>query len=337
MINWMSNVRPLKAIFMVIGVLLLSYVLVHVFALLGVFIAVAYPLWWILFPQFTACIFCRSTGIGKKCKSCQQIVENRVSPPRNFRSVIINTLTIFLVSIISIGTVYVEYRILEKSELLSEQPKLVEFIIPEKKQYKIGEIFPVDLEVNTNDIAVNAVQTDLSFDTDKVEIVKLSLENSFAQIFIQKEINNEDGYLRLTGGLPNPGFTGEKGHFATAYFLAKEAGLVNFSFLPSSLVLANNGNGTNILKSYPTITYLIKPEYITDTEKEMQESLFTSNVLGVESNEEQILFFDDTENNVLGVQDGNLDIQEDSFSFWKLIAKIDMWIIELFKGIFSIF
>jgi len=336
MINWLSNVKPLKAIFMVIGVLLLSYVFVHVFALLGVFIAVAYPLWWILFPQFTACIFCRSTGVGKKCKSCQQIVENKISPPRNFRSVIINTLTIFLVSIISIGTVYAEYRILEKSQLLPEQPKLVEFIIPEKKQYKIGEIFPVELDVNTKNIPVNAVQTDLSFDTNKVGIVKLSLENSFAQIFIQKETNNESGYLRLTGGLPNPGFTGEKGHFATAYFLAKQAGLVEFSFLPSSLVLANNGDGTNILKSYPTITYLIKPEYLTDTEKEMQDSLFPSDVLGVDSENEQILFFEDTEDNVLGAQDANPDMQEESFSFWKLIAKIDTWIIELFKGIFSI-
>jgi hypothetical protein len=338
MINWLSNVKPFKAIFMIVGVLILSYVLVHVFALLGVFIAVAFPLWWILFPQFTACIYCRNTPVGQKCKSCNQIVENRVSPPKNFRSVVLNTLTILMVSVFSIGTVYLEYKILERTNFLPEKPKLVEFIIPENKQYKIGEIFPVDLEIDTNDVAINAVQTDLSFDTEKLELKKLSLEKSFAQIFIQKEINNESGYLRLTGGLPNPGFNGEKGHFATAYFMAKSAGLVDISYLPSSLVLANNGSGTNILKNYPTITYLIKPEHLTDTEKEMQDSIFSSNVLGVDSTTNQILFFEDEDDYVMGVQDERVNMEEkESITFWHVVAKIDSWIIGIFEGIFSSF
>lgn len=338
MINWLSNIKPLKAIFMTVGVLILSYVLVHVFALLGLFITVAFPLWWILFPQFTACIYCRNTPVGKRCKSCNEVVQEKVSAPKNLRSVMLNTVTILMVSVFSLGVVYLEYKILERANFLPQKPKLVEFIIPENKQYKIGEIFPVDLEINTNDIAINAVQTDLGFDTQKLELKKLSLENSFAQIFIQEEISNEGGYLRLTGGLPNPGYNGEKGHFATAYFMAKSAGLVDISYLPSSLVLANNGSGTNILKNYPTITYLIKPEYLTDTEKEMQDSIFSSNVLGVESSSSQILFFDNDQEYVMGIQDEITNIQEnEDISFFHLVAKIDAWIIGVFKEIFILF
>lgn len=323
---------------MIVGVLILSYILVHVFALLGIFVAVAFPLWWILFPQFTSCIYCRNTPVGKRCKSCNEIVQSKVSPPKNFRSVILNTLTILLVSIFSVGTVYLEYKVLERANFLPEKSKLVEFIIPEKKQYKIGEIFSVDLEIDTKDVAINAVQTDLSFDTEKLELKKLSLEKSFAQIFIQKEINNESGYLRLTGGLPNPGYSGEKGHFATAYFMAKGAGLVDISYLPSSLVLANNGSGTNILKSYPTITYLIKPEYLTDTEKEMQDSIFSSNVLGVDSNTNQILFFEDEDDYVMGIQDEITNSEEEeSLTFWHIVAKIDSWIIKMLVSVFTFF
>lgn len=336
MINWLSNTKPLKAITMIFGLLILSYIFVHLFAVLGIFIAVAYPLLWILFPQFTTCIYCRNTEIGKKCKSCNQIVENKVSPPKTFRSVIFNSLTILFVSVISTGTVYLEYNLLKNRDIIPREQKLVEFIIPESKQYKIGEVFPIELDVNTNEISVNAVQTDLSFDTEMGEIVKISLEKSFAQIFIQKEVNNEKGYLRITGGLPNPGFEGEKGHFATIYLKSKKAGLFEISYLPTSMVLANNGNGTNILESYPTITYIIKPEYISDTEKEIQDAIYFSNVLGMVSNDDQILFFDEEEEFVLG-EDDVLKIETKDFNFdfiLKIIGEIDSWIVDSVISIF---
>lgn len=339
MINWLSNVKPLKAVLMILSLLVISYVFVHLFALLGIFIAVAYPLWWILFPQLTACIYCRNTPIGKKCPSCGMQVENKVTPPRNLKSVIVNSLTIILISITCIGTVYVEYRLLE-NRFLEKEENIVEFIIPESKQYKIGEIFPVDLDVDTNNIAINAVQTDLNFQPESVEIVKVSLEKSFAQIFIQNEVNNEKGYLRVTGGLPNPGFVGERGHFATIYFRSKKAGLVEIAYLPTSLVLENNGNGNNILKNYPKITYLIKPEYISDTEREIQDQIYSNSVLGVSSTDEQILFFDDSEDFVLGAETSAENIEEASenrYSLGDIILKIDLWIIDFFKSILALF
>ena len=88
---------------------------------------------------------------------------------------------------------------------------------------------------------INAIQADLGFNPEKVEVVDISTQNSFANIFIQKEINNETGYARLTGGLPNPGFFSDRGIFGTVFFRGKQPGVVKIDFLPSSMVLANDG------------------------------------------------------------------------------------------------
>ena len=150
------------------------------------------------------------------------------------------------------------------------------FIIPPKGQYKLGEIFSMNIEVDNIKNPINVVQADLKFDPDKIEVVNISTKNSFANIFIQKESNNTKGYVRLTGGLPNPGWHGTNGLFGTVYFKTKQPGLVTIAYLPTSLVLANDGQGTNILKSRPSFSYLILPDKIsTEEEKAQTKLLFT--------------------------------------------------------------
>src|SRR6185437_8354598 len=61
----------------------------------------------------------------------------------------------------------------------------------------------------------------LGFNPAKVEVVGVSTQDSFAKIFIQKTIDNTSGYVRLTGGIPNPGWAGTNGLFETIYLKAK--------------------------------------------------------------------------------------------------------------------
>jgi len=345
--NNLQSSKPIQTILLLIPTVVLSWIFVHVFAILGVFLAVAYPIWWIIFPKLTPCIFCRTTPLGEKCKSCGEVVTMQNRAPTNFKSVAINFLTILLISGVSVLTVYGESIALERLGFQLEEPK-VEFVIQDKQQYKIGEIFPIDLDINSNGVYINAVQADIAFDPDKVEIVKLSLEESFAEIFIQKEINNDNGYLRITGGLPSPGFNGADGHFATVYFESKEAGIFEIQFLPSSLVLENDGNGTNVLKAYPKTSYLIKPEYVTDTERELQSTIISTNngVLGVDSTQKQMIFFDDNvyeDDNVLGVEDSEIDTPTTTTEtkpksrFFEILFMIDKWIIGTITKLFRIF
>ena len=345
MTNW-QRTKPIQTLLLLIPTIVLSWIFVHVFAVLGIFIAVAYPIWWLIFPKLTPCIFCRTTPLGEKCRACHEVVTIDKRYPTNLGSIARNFLVILLISGISVLTVYGETIVLNKLGIQLEEAK-VEFVIPDKQQYKIGEIFPIDLDINSNGVSINAVQADIAFDTDKVEIVKLSLEESFAQIFIQKEINNESGYLRITGGLPSPGYKGDKGHFATVYFQSKKAGIFDIQFLPSSLVLENDGNGTNVLKSYPKTSYLIKPEYVTETERELQstiQNLDNDGVLGVDSTNKQMLFFDtdneDTEN-VMGIDDIQdpvlVDEQVQKKTCWEILLMIDQWIVGMFTKLFELF
>lgn len=89
------------------------------------------------------------------------------------------------------------------------------------------------IDITSIKVPINAVQADIGFEPHKLEVVDVSTEDSFANIFIQKEINNEVGYVRLTGGLPNPGFFADRGVFGTVFFKGISPGIVRIEFLPS--------------------------------------------------------------------------------------------------------
>ena len=165
------------------------------------------------------------------------------------------------------------------------------FVIPSKGQYKLGEIFPMNIEVDNIKNPINVIQADLKFDPKKIEVVNISTKNSFANIFVQKENNNTEGYVRLTGGLANPGWSGAHGLFGTVYFRAKQSGLVTIVYLPTSLVLANDGQGTNLLKTLPSVSYLILPDKLSTEEEEAQTKFISKeNVLGASTQKNQLDF-----------------------------------------------
>ena len=262
----------------------LTWVLIHFLGLFGVFLAIIYPFFWILAPKKTPC-FLSYFKKGPK------------SPPKNFFSVLVNSLFIFLISLFCFTLV-----LLESKTLLNLSfpivPKTVTFIIPTKGQYYLQEVFPMKIEITGIQTTINAIQTDFSFDQDIVEVVDISTDGSFANIFIQKEIDNKIGYVRLTGGLPNPGFNEQSGIFGTVYFRGKNPGLTKIEFLPSSMVLANDSKGTNVLKEIASAAYIILPEEIPEEEKKKQESLIQRKVLGEETQETQMKFYE--EDKILG-------------------------------------
>ncbi len=164
------------------------------------------------------------------------------------------------------------------------------------------------IEITGIGVPINAVRADLGFDAVKLEAVDVSTDGSFANIFVQKEISNKKGYVRLTGGLPNPGFTSGNGVFGTVFFKGKSAGLATIEYLPTSLVLANDGRGSDVLEDLGSVSYLILPERISEEEAKVQKSAgIKSNVLGENINGVQIKFYE--ENSVLEAKTGE-GIQE---------------------------
>ncbi len=265
--------------------LAVSWLIVHGLALFGFFMALAYPIWWLFMPTKTVCFFCRMREDGEKCWACNHRIHKKhagTQTPQNLRSVLVNSAVIAVMSVLSIGFVFLENQLLFRSTWQTSA-QTATFRIPTRGQYLLGEVFSMKIELTDLPTTINAVQADIGFDPSQVEVVDISTENSFASIFIQKEMNNEVGWARLTGGLPNPGYSEESGVFATVFFRAKEPGVTQIEFLPSSRVLANDGRGTDVLKEFPSVSYLILPESIEDIAPQAQAETPTSNTLLVDT------------------------------------------------------
>lgn len=252
----------LRLIFFLLLIVILSFGGIHFLAFFGIFIAFFYPIWCLIAPKKSLCLVCRLGKEGDECILCRRkITKEQGISPANFSSAICNGLIILFFSVLSIGIVFVESNILS-SLGFSPAAKTISFVLPPKGQYKLGEIFPMEIALTGIKEPINAIQTDVQFDQEKLEVVNISFENSVANIFIEKEIHNDTGWFRIVGGLPNPGYRGSEGHFATVYFLTKTPGPTEVIFLPSSMVLANDGKGTNVVKDFATKSYLILPEKV---------------------------------------------------------------------------
>ena len=200
------------------------------------------------------------------------------------------------------------------------------------------------IEITGIKTPINTVQADIGFDPAKLEALDVITDTSFANIFIQKEINNDVGYARLSGGLPNPGFSANSGVFGTIIFKSKTPGAVKVEFLPTSMVLANDSTGTNVLKDYASISYLILPERVTSSEEESQKKLISDNtsVLGESSQNTQIKFYSE-EQATLGAstEEALKSVKKPGpFSFIadfpRIVETIDAFIISQWVKVFEI-
>lgn len=303
----------------VIVFILSSWFLVHLLAVFGVFLAIAYPLWWLFELKRFPCLWCRIKE-EKKCRFSHSLFDAGL---------------ILVFSLFSFGLVFAESKVLFKMGF-PPTPKTVSFVIPSKGQFRLGELFPLKIEITGIKIPINAIQADLGFDPQKLEVVEISTQDSFANIFIQKEINNEVGYARLTGGLPNPGFFSDHGLFGTVYFKGKSAGVTKIKFLPSSMVLANDGRGTNVLRELASVSYLILPEKISPQEERMQKLIISESVKGAKTEETQIRFYE--EKKVLGAEIDRQIAKQKKFSLGKslleVLEKFDQAILSLWGRLF---
>ncbi|MDB5189051.1 MAG: hypothetical protein JWL82_8 [Parcubacteria group bacterium] len=119
--------------------------------------------------------------------------------------------------------------------------------LPSRGPYTVGQTFSVPMYVSTRSgEAMNAVQATLSYPTDKLQA--LSVVKGSIVTFWTQEPTIANGSVTLEGGVYNPGFTGTNGTIVTVQFKVLSAGSAALNFSSAS-VLANDGQGTNILDS----------------------------------------------------------------------------------------
>ncbi len=102
------------------------------------------------------------------------------------------------------------------------------------------------LKMNTGGRPVNAVRTVITYDPAMVEAVQLQADGP-CEIFLEQIIDNDNGRLVLSCGVPNPGFSGD-GELAEFIFSVKQKGWTDFAFDNGTMMLANDGYATDIME-----------------------------------------------------------------------------------------
>lgn len=121
--------------------------------------------------------------------------------------------------------------------------------IPNARTVTVGNTISVPITVSSLDKALNALSGTLSFPADLLHVISISKAGSIVSLWVQEpSFSNDSGTVQFEGVVPNPGFTGLGGKVLTVTFLAVAPGNAEI-IVKNGQVLANDGNGTNILTS----------------------------------------------------------------------------------------
>lgn len=135
------------------------------------------------------------------------------------------------------------------------------YFSPSAGQVVVGENFSLAARMNTGGTAVNAAEGAIVYDIKKLSVTSVSKAGSVFSIWASEpQFSNAEGTINFAGGIPNPGYSGSNGLVLTINFKAKAAttvrGQTEIVFV-SGAILANDGEGTNILVSLGRANYFI--------------------------------------------------------------------------------
>ena len=122
------------------------------------------------------------------------------------------------------------------------------FVGPANGTFTVGSTFTVSVYVNTGGQAINAIEANLSFPPDKLQVVSPTAGKSLIQIWVnQPTYSNENGSLKFQGTIPSPGINTESGVISTITFRVKSTGTATLRVSDTSRALLNDGRGTDVL------------------------------------------------------------------------------------------
>ncbi len=121
-------------------------------------------------------------------------------------------------------------------------------VYPSNTTVSVGNIISLNVLIDTAGAAINTSSGSVQFPTDLLQVVSVNKASSIFPLWVQDPaFSNAAGTVTFDGGVPNPGFTGSNGQVMSIVFRAKKAGTASVIFSGDSVVLANDGLGTDIL------------------------------------------------------------------------------------------
>ena len=154
--------------------------------------------------------------------------------------------------LVALGLMLVSFSVLGAS---AEAASLI--ISPSSRSLTEGESFSIDILVSSPDQTINAAEGTIYFPPDKLRAVFISDSGSIFNLWIKEpSFSNSLGVIDFSGLVLNPGFAGKTGKMFTVSFQARAPGSAPVAFA-NGAVLANDGNGTNILSAFRHANYFI--------------------------------------------------------------------------------
>lgn len=154
---------------------------------------------------------------------------------------------------------------------------------PSAGKFGAGQNFSVAIIVSTPDQAMNAVSGVVTFPPELLQVTSLSKGGSVVGLWVQEpSFSNSAGTVNFEGVALNPGFIGNAGRVLTINFRAKRAGSAQLSFA-TPVVLANDGQGTNILQSAGSANLELSAGAPTPLPAEEVQTTTDTNVLNITS------------------------------------------------------
>jgi hypothetical protein len=167
-------------------------------------------------------------------------------PLKYTRPLIISLLLVLVFTVVSLfmGLGYIPEWLF--AQLTGSAPRALLSIAPESSTFGVGEDVVVSVMLSAR-TKVNLTDVLLRYPSDKLEPIRVSKENSIANLWIgEPSIPGKLGMMRMTAGIIGAdAFTG-KGKLLTITFRAKSEGAANLALTDGS-VLAHDGSGTNVL------------------------------------------------------------------------------------------
>jgi len=124
----------------------------------------------------------------------------------------------------------------------------------------VGKKFIVEVVLDTKGSTVNAVKSYIEFDPRVLEVIKTETKNSFCKFYPENNFSNDVGIIKLSCGAPYPGFKG-KNIIQSIEFMTKSFRNTRIMVSEDSLVLANDGKGTNLLSEFDNADINIKAAF----------------------------------------------------------------------------
>lgn len=123
----------------------------------------------------------------------------------------------------------------------------------------VGSAISIPIVVSSSDLAINAISAEVSFPSDMFTIRSVKKSSLISFWTHEPAYSPEAGTASVEGVIFNPGWTGSSATVATLVLVPKRVGTGEISFTHAS-VLANDGQGTEVIKSSSGKTITVNPE-----------------------------------------------------------------------------